>query len=192
MKVLLFLANGAEMIELSAFIDVFGWDRHYNNGNINIVTCGFSKEIKSTFNIPIRVDLLIEEVKTDDYNALAIPGGFADYGFYEEAYNEKFLNLIREFKNQDKPIASICVGALPIGKSGILKGKRGTTYHLMGGRRQKQLEEFRVKVENEPVIVEDNIITSWCPSTAVEVAFKLLEMLRSRNDSDKIREIMGF
>ncbi|QTL98257.1 DJ-1 family protein [Iocasia frigidifontis] len=192
MKVLLFLANGAEMIELSAFIDVFGWDRHYNNGNINIVTCGFSKEIKSTFNIPIRVDLLIEEVKTDDYNALAIPGGFADYGFYEEAYNEKFLNLIREFKNQDKPIASICVGALPIGKSGILKGKRGTTYHLMGGRRQKQLEEFRVKVENEPVIVEDNIITSWCPSTAVEVALKLLEMLRSRNDSDKIREIMGF
>lgn len=192
MKVLLFLANGAEMIELSAFIDVFGWDRHYNNGNINIVTCGFSKEIKSTFNIPIRVDLLIKEVKTDDYNALAIPGGFADYGFYEEAYNEKFLNLIREFKNQDKPIASICVGALPIGKSGILKGKRGTTYHLMGGRRQKQLEEFRVKVENEPVIVEDNIITSWCPSTAVEVAFKLLEMLRSRNDSDKIREIMGF
>lgn len=192
MKVLLFLANGAEMIELSAFIDVFGWDRHYNNGNINIVTCGFSKEIKSTFNIPIRVDLLIEEVKTDDYNALAIPGGFADYGFYEEAYNEKFLNLIREFKNQDKPIASICVGALPIGKSGILKGKRGTTYHLMGGRRQKQLEEFRVKVENEPVIVEDNIITSWCPSTAVEVALKLLEMLRSRNDSDKTREIMGF
>lgn len=192
MKVLLFLANGAEMIELSAFIDVFGWDRHYNNGNIDIITCGFSKEIKSTFNIPIRVDLLIDGVNTDDYDALAIPGGFADYGFYEEAYNENFLSLIREFKNQDKPIASICVGALPIGKSGILKGKRGTTYHLMGGRRQRKLEEFGVKVENEPVIVEGNIITSWCPSTAVEVALKLLEILRSKRDSDKIREIMGF
>ncbi|MTI61134.1 MAG: DJ-1/PfpI family protein [Firmicutes bacterium] len=192
MKVLLFLANGAEMIELSAFIDVFGWDRHYNNGNIDIVTCGFSKEIKSTFNIPIRVDVLIDQIKIYNYDALAIPGGFADYGFYEEAYNEKFLSLIRKFKNHDKPIASICVGALPLGKSGILKGKRGTTYHLMGGRRQRQLKEFGVKIENEPVIVEDNIITSWCPSAAVEVALKLLEILRSRSDSDKIRELMGF
>lgn len=192
MKILLFLAKGVELIEMSAFIDVFGWDRHYNNGNIEIVTCGFTKEVISTFNVPIGVDLLIDEVSTDDYVALAIPGGFSEYGFYEEAYTEKFLDLIQRFNDKSKWIASICVGALPIGKSGILNGKRGTTYYLMGGRRQKQLEDFGVKVINEPVVVEGNIITSWCPSTAVEVAYKLLEVLRTKEDSDNVRKIMGY
>lgn len=192
MKILLFLAKGVELIEMSAFIDVFGWDRHYNNGNIEIVTCGFTKEVISTFNVPIGVDLLIDEVSTDDYIALAIPGGFSEYGFYEEAYSEKFLDLIQRFNDKSKWIASICVGALPIGKSGILNGKRGTTYHLMGGRRQKQLGEFGVKVINEPVVVDGNIITSWCPSTAVEVAYKLMEVLRTKEDSDKVRKIMGY
>lgn len=192
MKLLLFIANGAEMLELSAFVDVFGWDRYYNNGNIEVITCSFSREIKSTFNISIKVDALIDEVIIDEYEALAIPGGFDEYGFYDDAYNEKFLNLISEFNKKGKLIASICVGALPIGKSGILEGKKGTTYHLMDGRRQKQLEEFGVKIVNKPVVVEGKIITSWCPSTAVEVALKLLEMMRSVNDANKVRKIMGY
>lgn len=192
MKLLLFLANGAEMLELSAFVDVFGWDRHYNNGNIEVITCSFTREIKTTFNVTIKVDLLIDEVIVNEYEALAVPGGFSEYGFYEEAYSAKFLNLIKEFNQANKLIASICVGALPIGKCGILKGKRGTTYHLMGGRRQKQLAEYGVEIVQEPVVVEGRVITSWCPSTAVDVALKLLEMLRSESDSNKIREIMGY
>lgn len=59
------------------------------------MTCGFNKEVVSTFNIPIRVDKVIAEINVDDYDALAIPGGFEEFGFYEEAYNEKFLELIR-------------------------------------------------------------------------------------------------
>lgn len=42
----------------------------------------------------------IEEVSADDYDALAIPGGFEEFGFYEEAYNEKLLDLIRQFNSQ--------------------------------------------------------------------------------------------
>jgi 4-methyl-5(b-hydroxyethyl)-thiazole monophosphate biosynthesis len=131
-------------------------------------------------------------IKVDDYEALAIPGGFGDYGFYEDAYDEKFLHIIRKFNEKEKLIASICVGALAIGKSGILQDRKGTTYHLMGGRRQKQLEDYGVKVVNEPLVMDKNIITSWCPSTAVDVALKLLELLTSTEEANKTREIMGF
>lgn len=192
MKILLLLAKGVEMIEASAFIDVFGWNKHYNNTKTEIVTCGLRRVIHSTFNIPIQVDLLIDEIKADEYDALAIPGGFGDYGFYEDAYDEKFLDIIRKFNEEGKFIASICVGALPIGKSGILQGRKGTTYHLMDRRRQKQLETFGVKVVSEPVVIDKNIITSWCPSTAADVALKLLELLTSEEESYKTREIMGF
>lgn len=192
MQVLLFIAKGTELVELSAFVDVFGWDRHYNNGDIDVVTCGLTENITSTFNIPLKVDLLIEDVKAEDYDALALPGGFSEFGYYEDAYSEIFLDLIRRFDEQGKLIASICVGALPIAKSGVLKGRTGTTYHLMNRRRQIQLEEFGVNIVNEPVVVDGNIITSWCPSTAIDVALKLLEMLRSIDDSKRVREMMGF
>lgn len=192
LKVLLFLANGFELIEASAFIDVFGWHRSYCNGNIEIITCGMKREIKSTFNIPLKVDLVLKEVNTEEYDALAVPGGFEEYGFYEDAYNNKFLDIICEFNDLNKPIASVCVGALPLGKSGVLKGKNGTTYHLMNKRRQNQLKEFGVNIVDKPLVIDKNLITSWCPSTAIDVALKLLEMLTSLNDSNKIREIMGY
>lgn len=192
MKVLLFLAKGFETMEFSAFVDVFGWARNDYHYDIDVTTCGFSKTVLSTFNVPIIVDQLIEKINVDDYAALAIPGGFEEFGFYEEAYDEKFLELIRKFNEKQKPIATICVAALALGKSGILKGKNATTYHLKNGYRQKQLAQFGVNVVNRPIVVDDNIITSYCPETASGVAFKLLECLTSSEKMQVVKEAMGF
>ena len=135
---------------------------------------------------------MLEDVRVEDYDALAIPGGFEEYGFYEEAYDERFLELIRNFEKQGKLIASICVGALPIAKSGILKHRSATTYHRRNSYRQKELAAFDVHVVNEPVVVDGNVITSWCPSTASEVGFILLEKLTGKRMADTIREAMGY
>jgi 4-methyl-5(b-hydroxyethyl)-thiazole monophosphate biosynthesis len=191
-KVLLLLAKGFETYEASVFIDVMGWNLIDGDGTTEVVTCGLEKHIKSTFNLMVTTDITIDEVNVDDYAALAIPGGFEEYGFYEDAYNEKFLGLIRKFYNKNKLIASICVGALPLGKSKILEGKSATTYNMKNDIRQEKLRGYGVNVINEPIVIDDNIITSWNPSTAIDVALKLLELLTSKEKSDYIREIMGF
>lgn len=192
MKVLLFLAKGFETMESSVFIDVLGWARNDYHYDIDVVTCGFSKTVLSTFNIPIIVDRLIDEIDANDYDALAIPGGFEEFGFYQEAYDERLLNLIRTFNKMQKTIATVCVAALALGKSGILKGRNATTYHLNGGYRQKQLAEFGVNVVNNPIVVDDNAITSYCPETASNVAFKLLERLTSTEQMKIVKNAMGF
>ncbi|HBG7379406.1 TPA: DJ-1/PfpI family protein [Clostridioides difficile] len=192
MKVLVFLAKGFETMEFSVFVDVMGWARNDYGHDIDVVTCGFKKQVMSTFNIQVLVDKTIEEVCVDDYDALAIPGGFEEFGFYDEAYDSSFLNLIREFNSKEKIIASICVAALPVGKSGVLKNRKATTYHLKNGKRQRQLSEFDVNVVNEPIVVDKNIITSYCPETALHVAFKLLEMLTSKEQMDEVKLAMGF
>ena len=192
MKTLLFVLKGFETMEFSAFVDVMGWARNDYGYDVPVVTCGFQKIVTSTFNIPILVDKTINEINIDDYDALAIPGGFEEFGFYEEAYDERFLNLIREFDKQGKFIAAICVAALPVGKSGVLKGRKATTYHLRSAYRQKQLKEFGVDVVNEPIVVDKNIITSYCPETAPEVAFKLLEKLTSTEKMKIVKLAMGF
>ena len=192
MKTLLFLAKGFETMEFSVFVDILGWAKNDFGYDVPVVTCGFQKHVISTFNIPVIVDKTIDEINVDDYDALAIPGGFEEFGFYEEAYNERFLELIREFDKKGKIIASVCVAALPLGKSGVLKGRKATTYHLGDGSRQKQLKAFGVDVINEPVVLDKNIITSYCPETAPAVAFKLLEKLLSTEKMEIVKHAMGF
>lgn len=192
MKILVFCAKGFETMEFSAFVDVFGWARNDYGYDVQVDTCGFTKNVISTFGIPIIADKLLDEVIVEEYDALAVPGGFEEFGFYEEAYNKRFLELVREFDRQRKPIAAVCVGALPLGKSGILYGRRATTYHLKDAYRQKQLAEFRAVVMNERVVIDKNIITSYCPETAADVAFELLRQLVGFDKMKVVREAMGY
>lgn len=189
-KVLLLLADGFEVFEASVFIDVIGWNLVEGDGSTELFTCGLRKEIKSTFNQKFIVDYLIDDIQIDDFDALAIPGGFELYGFYNDAYDDKFLDVIRAFRDQNKMIATICVGALPLGKSGVLAGKNGTTYN--NPVRREALQGFGVNVLDQPIVLEDNLITSWNPSTAVNVALLLLESLTTKINADKVRQLMGF
>lgn len=193
MKILLFCNKGFETMEFSPFVDILGWARNDYSLDVEVVTCGFTKIVRSTFGIPVTVDRTFEELDVDEYEALAIPGGFEEYGFYEEAYDERFLGLIREFDRRHKTIASICVGALPIGKSGVLQNRKATTYHLKNGYRQKQLAEFGVQVmADQRIVVADNIITSFCPETAADVGFALLARLVGEEKAGVVRRAMGY
>ncbi len=192
MNVLLFCPKGFETMEFAPFVDVLGWAKDEMNVPVIVTTGGFTGTVTSTFGVRIRVDRLIDEIRAEDYDALAIPGGFEEYGYYEEAYDERLLQLIRDFDRLGKPIASVCVAALPIAKSGVLTGRSATTYHLGDGKRQRMLAELGAVVLDEPIVVDRNIITSYCPETAPGVAFELLEMMSSREVADRARYIMGF
>lgn len=192
MKTLLFCAKGFETMEFSVFIDVLGWARNDYGYEVEVDTCGFNKTVISTFNVPVIMDKTIEEVNVEEYDAIAIPGGFEEFGFYEEAYDERLLELIREFDRQGKTIATICVAALPLGKSGILKNRKATTYHLRDAYRQKQLAEFGVEVVNERVVIDGNVITSYCPETAADVAFELLKKLVGEEKTLVVKKAMGY
>jgi 4-methyl-5(b-hydroxyethyl)-thiazole monophosphate biosynthesis len=191
-KVLLFLAQGFEEYEASVFTDVIGWSRVYGTEPVELVTAGLRREIKCTWNFIVRPEIDIGNIDVSEYDALAIPGGFEDAGFYEDAYDERFLDLIREFDKQGKIIASICVAALPIGKSGVLKKRNATTYDLLEGIRRKQLSDFGALIKDERIVVDNNIITSTGPSTGLDVAFKLLEMLTDSKNVDKVKKFMRF
>ena len=192
MKVLLFLPKAFEHMESSVFIDVFGWARGILKQDISLDTCGFTTKVMSTFNVPVSVNKLISEIITDDYDALAIPGGFGEYGYLEEAYHEDFLRLIRDFHRSGKTIASVCMGAIPVAKSGILKGKKATTYHLCRSTRLELLKSLGASTVKERIVEDSGIITSCGPETAVWVAFKLLEHLTSAAETARVKNAMGY
>lgn len=190
--VLLLLANGFEMFEASVFTDIIGWNQVDGDGSTRLVVAGTTPEIRSTFGVRLIPEILIKGIDVAAYDALAIPGGFAEFGFYEDVYREEFLQVIRNFHAAGKPIAAICTGGLPVAKSGVLNGRKGTTYSKNNSIRIQTMKSFGVDTQAQPIVEDANVITSWDPSTATEVAFRLLEKLTSKEQTRYVRSIMGF
>lgn len=186
-SVLLFLPQGFEEFEASVFTDVIGWTREIGLEAVELVTTGLRKQIKCTWNMTVLPELEFKKIDVTEYDALAIPGGFESANYYDDAFDERFLELIREFNRQGKIIASVCAGALPVGKSGVLQNRNATTYDLSDGARRKQLNDYGANVLDEKIVVDNNIITSTGPGTALGVAFTLLEMLTSAENVKEVK-----
>lgn len=189
-KVMMLLANGVEPLEMSAFSDVLGWAAMVGDQAIELIDVGLQPNIKTTFGLQLQPNCLLGDVNLDDFDALAIPGGFEPSGFYDDALSEPFLQVIRYFAKAEKVIASVCVSAIALGEAGVLKGRKATTYHQIGGKRKHQLTQAGAVFIDQAVVVDENLITSTGPGTAIEVAFRLLEKLSSKNNADNVRKIM--
>ena len=191
-RVLLFLAQGFEAYEASVFTDVFGWSREAGFEPVDLITTGLRPELNCYWNLIVKPEIPFEQIRVEDFDALAIPGGAPVAGFLEDVYDKRFLDLIREFNEKGKLIASICVAALPIGKSGVLKNRKATTWDLNDGVRRKQLAKFGATVLDKQLVVDKNIITSTGPATSLDVAFKLLELLTDIQNVNEIKRNMRF
>ncbi|WP_155591329.1 DJ-1/PfpI family protein [Lysinibacillus cavernae] len=191
-KILLLLANGFEAVEASVFTDVLGWNKWEGDGTTEVVTVGLHKQLQCTWNFNVTPEKLLHEIDLEDFDALAIPGGFEEAGFYEDAFSEEFQTVVRHFDEQKKPIATICVASLILGHSGILQHRQATTYNHPTSKRIAQLEAYGAHIVKERIVQTDHIITSSNPGTAFDVAFRLLEMLTSSTNTMKVKDLMGF
>lgn len=191
-KILLLLANGFEASEASVFTDVMGWNKWEGDGSTEVVTVGKHSQLQCTWNFQVIPEQQLSDISLEEFDALAIPGGFEEAGFYEDAFSQDFQEVVRYFDAHKKPIASICVAALMVAHSGVLKNKRATTYDHPTSKRRDQLKQYGVQVIDQRIVCDDHIITSSNPGTAFDVAFELLEMVTSKENKDKVKELMGF
>lgn len=189
---MLLLPAGFEELEAAAFTDVMGWSRLHGIQAVGLITAGMHPEVKSVWGHVFQPQLLVSQVKVSDFDALALPGGFEAAGYYTDAFDEGMLGLIRAFNSDKKPIASVCVGALPLARAGVLMEKPATTYVLPAGERTNQLASMGAALQQNPVVQHNHLITSAGPATALDVAFALLEMLTGQENVKVVRHWMRF
>lgn len=191
-KILLLLANGFEAVEASAFTDVFGWNKWEGDGSTEVVTVGLHDKLNCTWNFIVQPEKLYTEIDLSHFDALAIPGGFEEAGFYKDGFSNEFQEMIHHFEKARKPIAAICVASLTLAHSGILTNRKATTYNHPTSKRRQQMIDYGVDFQHERIIIDNQIITSSNPSTSFEVAFALLEKLTSTENTAKVKDLMGF
>lgn len=187
-NVLLLLSNGFELYEASCFTDVVG---SFGCPQVKVVSAGLRPKLRSAFGMVVEPDAQLDDLNLDGFSALAIPGGVARSGFYEDAYSTKFMSAIIHFAQTDKPIASICAGSLPVARSGVLRGRKATTYHL-SARMRAELSHYGVDVVDDHLVIDGKFISSSSPATGVDVALTLLQMLTSTDNYRRIRHTLGF
>lgn len=104
---------------------------------------------------------------------LVVPGG---WGTRSEMNNERLLRWIADRSRQVEILASVCTGALLLGKAGLLDGKRATTHW----RSLDWMQELFPKtiVERQLHFVEDGtLFTSAGISAGIDMVLKVVARL---------------
>ena len=195
-KIAVFLFEGAELFEIASFTDIFGWNNIVGLKefrDIKVETISYKESIKCTWGGKIKVEKVITEEnigKFFDYDILVIPGGFGKANFFKDNDNEIFKKLIKYFSESNKIIVAICSAVINLLESGYIKNKKVTTYLLDNKRYFNQLKNYNIIPVEEEIVIDDNLFTCSGPGNALELSFKLLEKLTSKENLKTVKENM--
>ena len=195
-KIVLFLFEGAELFEIASFTDIFGWNnivglKEFRDIELEIIS--YKESVKCTWGGEIKVEKVITEENIEkffNYDILVIPGGFGKANFFKEKNNEIFKKLIKYFSESNKIIVAICSAVINLLESGYIKNKKVTTYLLDNKRYFNQLRNYNIIPIEEEIMEDDNLLTCSGPGNALDLAFRLLEKMTSKENLKLIKENM--
>lgn len=106
--------------------------------------------------------MVIDDVDPAAFDLLVIPGGFPDGAPATVRDHPHAQVVTAAFLNANKPVASICHGPWLLASSGVIEGRRLTSYWHDGVP-----EDVRAAGglwQDSPVVVDGNLVTSrWPP-----------------------------
>ena len=192
-KIAIFLFEGAELFEIASFTDIFGWNNVVGLKefrDIKIETISYKESIKCTWGGELKTEKVITEENFFDYDALIIPGGFGKANFFKDNDNEIFKELIKYFVENNKIIAAICSAVINLLETTYIKDKKVTTYLLDNKRYFNQLKNYNIIPIEEEIVIDNNLLTCSGPGNALDLAFRLLEKMTSKENLKLIKENM--
>ena len=195
-KIAVFLFEGAELFEIASFTDVFGWNNIVGLKefrDIKVETISYKESIKCTWGGELRVQKTITENNIEEffnYDVMVVPGGFGKANFFKDNDNEIFKKLIKYFSENNKIIVAICSAVINLLETTYIKDKKVTTYLLDNKRYFNQLKNYNIIPIEEEIVIDNNLLTCSGPGNALELAFKLLEKLTSKENLMIVKENM--
>ena len=84
--------------------------------------------------------------------------------------------LLHDASNKGISLAAICIAPVVLAKADVIEGKNATVWNEDGLQNQV-LEDFGVIFVDEPVVVDEGLVTGNGPDVATEFAQRIVEML---------------
>jgi protein deglycase len=166
MKVLVPLAPGFEEIEAITIIDIL------RRAGIEVVTAGTIPEhivaSRGTRHLP---DCLLDDVKAVDFDMLVLPGG--QPGTNNLRADPRIQHIIQDIRRRSGRVAAICAAPGILAAYGVLDGCAATSHPVA----RDEVAARVARYSEDRVVVDGSIVTSRSAGTAMEFAFKLVELL---------------
>lgn len=172
-KILVLLAPGFEEVEALAPVDILR-----RAGADVVMASTVEGPVEGRNRIKVLADREIDGVMGEEFDMVVLPGGAA--GTENLRKDEKVKRLVEEHYNRKKLITAICAAPTVLSAVGITAGKNVTSHPSV------RASLTREKVSDERVVIDGTVITSQGPGTAMEFAFKLVEVLYGK---EKVKEI---
>ncbi len=172
-KALLLLAPGFEEIETITVIDIL------RRGGVEIAVAGTTPgPIIGRSKISVLADIGLDGVSGSLFDLIIFPGG--QPGTDNLAADGRVKQILEGAVKSHCYISAICAAPSILASYGYLAGKKATSHPSV---RAGMADTIYVE---DRVIVDGRWVTSRAPGTAMEFAFKLLELLMG---SEKVKEV---
>ncbi len=121
------------------------------------------------WSIELPVDVLVEDVDPEEYDALVIPGGVINPDLMRR--NPDCIAFAKEFLQEGKPVAAICHGPQLLIETGLLEGRDMTSFHSI----KTDLINAGARWHDQEVVVDNGLVTSRSPKDLEAFNKKMLE-----------------
>lgn len=151
-------------------------------GEVTIISASGDKKLRGMNHAEMgdnfTADLLLEEANDIDYDALVLPGG---------AMNADALRMVdgarqwtTDFLNSGRPLAVICHASWVLVSADLVDGHRLTSFFTI----QDDINNAGGDWVDEPVVIDDNLITSRKPDDLPQFNEAIIKMLSSNLIAD--------
>ena len=124
------------------------------------------------WSIELPVDVQLSEANPFDYDALVIPGGVINPD--KMRINKEYVDFAKGFMESGKPVAAICHGPQLLIETGLLDGRKMTSYPSI----KTDLQNAGAEWQDKEVVVDNGVVTSRSPKDLEAFNKKLLGEIR--------------
>jgi len=143
-------ANAATYVVSPRNISVIAWD-------------------KDQFGDRIKVDVMLQNADSDDYDALLLLSGMMNPD--ELRQMPEAVKFVRAFFEAGKPVAAICHGSQILIEADVVRGRKMTSYQSL----KTDLIDAGADWVDEKVVVDQGLVTSRKPDDIPNFNKKMIE-----------------
>ena len=178
-RVLVPLAQGCEELEAVTIIDLL------RRAEIEVITASLEEgPVTASRGTVLLADTTLEAVLDHDFDMIVLPGGLPGAEHLED--DQRLLAMLRRQQSAGRYTGAICAAPRVLARAGVLDDKTATSYP--GSVRVADYP--RVNFVETPVVVDEMVVTSRGPGTAMDFALQLIELLQGRERRDAVESAL--